>query len=193
MLRWVKSPNGERYMPAYHEMKLSDAYMDQDGECSLQLTIKVYNINKDAGSELLEKCPTLKQYSLFVEKVREYSKNKQTLAERDMVEIMNNCIKGGILPDFLSKHGREAVGMMFRELTQEEAMEMSRQDGYALGGEKGIERGEKIGEVRGRSEGEASGRAAEKIEMAKALKDKGVAIDIIAETSGLSKEEIEKL
>ncbi len=49
--------NDERYMPAYHEMKLSDAYMDQDGECSLQLSIKVYNINKDAGSELLEKCP----------------------------------------------------------------------------------------------------------------------------------------
>ena len=180
-------------MPAYHEMRLSDAYMNQDGESSLQLIIRVYNINKDAGSELLEKCPTLKQYSMFVEKVREYSKNKQTLAERDMVDIMNSCIKDGILPDFLSKHGREAVGMMFRELTQEEAMEMSRQDGYALGVEKGIERGEKIGEARGRSEGEASGRAAEKIEMAKALKDKGVSIDIIAETSGLSKEDVERL
>ncbi len=45
----------------------------------------------------------------------------------------------------------------------------------------------------GIEQGEASGRAAEKIEMAKALKDKGVAIDIIAETSGLSAEEIEKL
>ena len=45
----------------------------------------------------------------------------------------------------------------------------------------------------GIAEGEASGRAAEKLEMAKALKDKGIAIDIIAETSGLSKEEIEKL
>ena len=164
-------------MPAYHEMKLSDAYMDQDGECSLQLIIRVYNINIGAGSELLEKCPTLRQYSMFVERVREYSKNKETLTERDMVEIMDSCIRDGILPDFLSKHGREAVGMMFRELTQEEAMEMSRQDGYDLGVEKG----------------EASGRAAEKIEMARALKDKGVDIKIIAETSGLSAEEIEKL
>ncbi len=78
---------------------------------------------------------------MFVEKVRGYSKNKQTFTERDMVEIMDSCIKEGILPDFLSKHGREAVGMMFRELIQEEAMEMSRQDGYVLGVEKGIEEG----------------------------------------------------
>ncbi len=42
---------------------------------------------------------------------------------------------------------------------------------------------------KGRTEGLAEG----KNEMAKALKDKGVAIDIIAETSGLSVEGIEKL
>ena len=177
--------NGERYMPAYHEMKLSDAYIEQESECSLQLIIRVYNINIDAGSKLLEKSPTLRQYSMFVERVRKYSKNKETLNERDMVEIMDSCIKDGILPEFLSKYGREAVGMMFKELTQEEAREMSRQDGYDLGIEKGIEQG--------RTEGEASGRAEREIEMAKALKDRGVAIDIIAETSGLSKEEIEKL
>ena len=37
------------------------------------------------------------------------------------------------------------------------------------------------------------GRAEREIEMAKALKSKGVDIGIIAETSGLSAEEIEKL
>ena len=45
----------------------------------------------------------------------------------------------------------------------------------------------------GRTEGEAYGRADRELEMAKALKDKGVDIEIIAETSGLSVEEIEKL
>ena len=44
-----------------------------------------------------------------------------------------------------------------------------------------------------KEEGLEQGRTAEKIEMAKALKDKGVDIEIIAETSGLSVEEIEKL
>ena len=172
-------------MPSFDEKKLSDNFLNEEPEYSLQLKLDVYNINIDAGSKLLEKSPTLKQYSMFVERVRKYSKEKETLTERDMVEIMESCIKDGILPEFLIKYGREAVGMMFKELTQEEAREMSRQDGYDLGIEKGIEQG--------RTEGEASGRAEREIEMAKALKDRGVAIDIIAETSGLSKEEIEKL
>ena len=55
--------------------------------------------------------------------------------------------------------------------------------------EQGLEQGRNEGLEQGRSEGEASGRAA----VAKALKDKGVDIDIIAETSGLSVDEIEKL
>ena len=169
-------------MPAYHEMKLSDAYMAQELEYSLQLKLDVYNINIDAGSELLEKSPTLRQYSMFVERVRTYSKTKETLAERDMVEIMENCIKDGILPEFLRKYGREAVGMMFRELTQEEAREISRQDGYDLGIEQGRSEGFAEGEKIGEERGEASGRAEREIEMAKALKDRGVAIDIIAET-----------
>ena len=195
--KFVVLYNGERYMPPFDEQQLSDNFLKEEPEYSLQLKLDVYNINIDAGSELLEKSPTLRQYSMFVEKVREYSKEKETLTERDMVEIMENCIKDGILPEFLRKYGREAVGMMFRELTQEEAREISRQDGYDLGIEQGrsegFAEGEKIGEERGRTEGEASGRAEREIEMAKALKDRGVAIDIIAETSGLTREEIEIL
>ena len=49
------------------------------------------------------------------------------------------------------------------------------------------------GKAAGIAQGEASGRAEREIEMAKALKSKGVDIGIIAETSGLSAEEIEKL
>ena len=45
----------------------------------------------------------------------------------------------------------------------------------------------------GRTEGEASGRAAEKIEMAKAMKDKGYSTDEISELTGLSSDEIKKL
>ena len=44
-----------------------------------------------------------------------------------------------------------------------------------------------------REQGEAEGEASKAREMANALKEKGVAIDIIAETSGLSAEAIEKL
>ena len=68
---------------------------------------------------------------------------------------------------------------------KEEGLEQGRTEGIAEGKAEGLAEGEKIGEARG--------EASKAREMAKALKDKGVAIDIIAETSGLSKEEIEKL
>ena len=195
--KFVVLYNGERYMPPFDEQKLSDNFLKEEPEYSLQLKLDVYNINIDAGSELLEKSPTLRQYRMFVERVRTYSKTKETLAERDMVEIMESCIEDGILPEFLRNYGREAVGMMFKELTQEEAREMSRQDGYDLGIEEGIEQGrcegfaegEKIGEERG----EASGRAEREIEMAKAMKDRSYSIDEISELTGLSAEEIEQL
>ena len=90
---------------------------------------------------------------------------------------MESCIKDVILPDFLGKYGTEAVGMMFKELTQEEAMEMSRQDGYTLGVERG----------------EASGRAEREIEMARDMKEKRYSIDEISELTGLSPEKIDSL
>ena len=44
-----------------------------------------------------------------------------------------------------------------------------------------------------KEEGIEQGRAAEKKEMVKALKDKGVGVDIIAEVSGLSAKRIESM
>ena len=56
--------NGERHMPPFDEQELSDNFLNEEPEYSLQLKLDVYNINIDAGSELLEKSPTLKQYIL---------------------------------------------------------------------------------------------------------------------------------
>jgi predicted transposase/invertase (TIGR01784 family) len=55
--------------------------------------------------------------------------------------------------------------------------------------EEGLEEGEKVGLEKGINKG----RTEEKMAMAKKLKEKGINIDIISETSGLLKEEIEKL
>ena len=64
---------------------------------------------------------------------------------------------------------------------KEEGLEQGRSEGLAEGKAEGL------------AEGEASGRAAEKIEMAKAMKDEGIDINTIIKVSGLPKEEIEKL
>ena len=96
---------------------------------------------------------------------------------------------------------------MFRELTADEiAYEkmLARQkflwrygSGLSAAREQGLEEGRKEGLEQGIEQGLeagiAQGEASKALAIAKALKTKGVDIDIIAETSGLTKEEIEQL
>ena len=92
-----------------------------------------------------------------------------------------------------------------RKLAVKEAREQGEKKGERRGEKRGVkkglmigvEKGVRIGEMKGVKIGvelgEKQGREKEKYEMAKALKRKGVDLAIIMETSGLSKEEIEKL
>ena len=157
---------------------------------SLQLTVRVYNINSDKNNEILKKCETLKQYSLFVERVRALQEKGRLTANR-ITELISGCIDCGILPEFLRKYGTEMVEMLFRELTREEDMEISRLDGYDDGFEEGLRRGEAAGIEKGRAEGESAGRTAAILELAKAMKCKGLDDAAIMELTGLSADEID--
>ena len=136
----------------------------------------MYNINSDKNIEILKKCETLKQYSLFVERVRVLQEKGQLTASR-IAELIKSCIDCGILPEFLKKYGTEMVEMLFRELTREEDMEISRLDGYDDGLEEGLRKG----------------RAAAILELDKAMKSNGRPIAQIAADTGLTVEEIESL
>jgi DNA repair protein RadC len=75
--------------------------------------------------------------------------------------------------------------------------EKLRKEAKKIGKKEGIKEGKKIGKQigleKGIQKGKKEGLKEGKIEMAKKLKEKGIETDIITETSGLSKEEIEKL
>ena len=64
-------------------------------------------------------------------------------------------------------------------------MSLARQEGLELGLERGLEQG--------RTEGEAVGRKEMRLELARAMKDKGLETEAIAEITGLTAEEIEIL
>ena len=181
--------DGKEDFPEYQEMKLSDAFLgDEECEISLQLTVRVYNINSDKNNEILKKCETLKQYSLFVERVRALQDKGQLTASR-IAELIKSCIDSGILPEFLRKYGTEMVEMLFRELTREEDMEISRLDGYDDGLEEGLRKGRAEGEATGLEKG----RAAAILELAKVMKSNGRPITQIAADTGLTVEEIDRL
>ena len=65
--------------------------------------------------------------------------------------------------------------------------------GEAKGLAKGLAKGRAEGLAKGREEGLAKGRAEERIEIARNMKAKGLPVDLIAECSGLSPEEISQL
>lgn len=90
--------DGKEDFPEYQEMKLSDAFLgENDEEIALQLIVKLYNINSGRNSEILRKCDILRQYSIFVERVRECQDTGE-LTNSKMIEIITSCISDGILP-----------------------------------------------------------------------------------------------
>ena len=144
----------------------------------------MYNINTEKNSEILGRCETLRQYSRFVEIMRSYKEDSE-LTNDVIVEILDKCKKEGILTEFLDKYGTEIVEMLFKELTREEDLEISRLDGY----EEGFNSGERAGF----SKGERAGAEQKQCEIAKSLRESGIPIDVIAKNTGLSEKEIAEL
>ena len=77
--------------------------------------------------------------------MRSYQKVDR-LTNETMVEIMERCQRDGILTDFFREYGTELIEMLFKELTREEDLEISRLDGYDAGEKDGFAKGEKSGE-----------------------------------------------
>lgn len=134
--RFIVLYNGTKEMPDYWTNDLSDNFMGEGEETSLQLTVKEYNINNGRNSEMLQKCRTLKEYSQFVSIVREWAE-KEPLTDLVMKEILEQCIAEDILAEFLKKYGTEVISMLFEQLTEEEAREISKQDGFEIGRKEG--------------------------------------------------------
>ena len=199
--------NGTKDFPAYRELRLSDSFLgekEKDEEDALQLIVKVYNINTEKNSEILGRCETLRQYSRFVEIMRSYKEDSE-LTNDVIVEVLNRCKKEGVLTEFLDKYGTEIVEMLFKELTREEDLEISRLDGYEEGfnsgeragfskGERaGFSKGERAGFSKGERAGAERGAMQRQCEIAKNFKKSGIPIDVIAKNTGLSEKEIAEL
>ena len=89
----------------------------------------------------------------------------------------------------------EKIDARVREFQDDEEIKrmMSVEDEMRLMYEKKYEKGIKEAKKQGLEQGLEQGIELKAQEMARALKDRGISIEIIAETSGLSREEIDKL
>lgn len=195
--------NGQDHMGKETILKLSDAYEVQTDDPAMELKVHVININPRAGHEILEKCPVLKEYGIFIDTIRKYQKAG---AEAPYEKAIRECIEKGVLADYLKRKGSEVMNMLTAEYDYETDLEVQREEAYEEGEKSGRKQGEKIGreqgEKIGREQGEKIGREqGEKIGQKQGERNKLIQMVIkkyeksysAEETADMLEEEVEEI
>ena len=111
--------NGLQKRPEREILKLSDLYETSSDNPQLELQVLVLNINEGYNEELKKQCKTLHEYMLYIDKVRYYRNQKKMSLEEAVNNSITECLKEGILTDFLNKNRREIVGLSLFEYDEE--------------------------------------------------------------------------
>ena len=128
--------NGKEKYPERQELRLSASFNIPDQEPSLELRAVLLNINPGYNEELKQACKTLNDYSEYTARVRLYA---ETMKLEDAVNrAINECIREGILAEFLSRNKAEAIKMSIYEYDEEKHMRQTREEGYEDGLAVGI-------------------------------------------------------
>lgn len=131
--------NGLSEQPERKEMKLSDSYMTPVDDPALELKVIQLNIGIGHNKELMEKCPLLAQYTEYVGRVQKYATD---MSLADAVErAVNECIREGVLSDFLQKNRTEAIAVSIFEYDEEKELALFRAAEREEGREEGHEEG----------------------------------------------------
>lgn len=166
--------NGTAKYPAHKVLKLSDAYIVQPEHSPLELKVEVLNINTEKANKILMTCKPLEEYSLFVEAVRRHTALDK---EKGFEGAIKECIQSGILKEYLQRKSREVINMLLAEYDYDTDIAVQREESLMIGIQQGF----------------AEGSYQKALETAAAFKRLGIDIVKIAEGTGLSPEEIEKL
>lgn len=132
--------NGEQKQPEKQILKLSDAFLKRAEEPDLELKVTMLNINQGYNRKLMEKCRTLKEYSIFMNRIRTHAVRMPV--DEAVFLAVDECIAEGILGDFLMKQKSEVIAMSIFEYDEEVEMKQIRSDIYNMGLEDGIAEGE---------------------------------------------------
>ena len=168
-------------------LKLSDAFQKKEEEVDLELKVLVLNINAGMNRQIMESCQTLKEYSIYVERVRKY--RAVMPIEQAVEKAVTECIRENILADFLKKQRAEVVAMSILEYNEEEEIKKIRASERRGGYDDGWNAGRIEGEAAGRIEGEAAGKIAGRIEgeaVGKIAGKKEVLLEILEEKGEIS-------
>lgn len=128
--------NGVEERPDIEYLKLSDMYTREEEHYALNLEAVLININPGHNEELMGMCKTLRDYSEYTERVRKYAEEESI--DKAVERAITECIKEGILSEFLSKNRAEAKKMSIYEYDEEKHMRQEREASLEEGMEIGI-------------------------------------------------------
>ena len=118
------------------EIRLSNAYEHLVGEPDLELKVLMLNVNEGRNKELMEQCKTLKEYAIYVARVRKYA-SEMNLNDA-VARAIDECIKEGILVEFLRKNRSEVKMVSILEYDKEWEEKKLRKAEYEAGKTEGI-------------------------------------------------------
>ena len=181
------------------ELRLSNAYEHLAGEPDLELKALMLNVNEGHNKELMEQCQTLKEYAIYVARVRKYT-SEMNLNDA-VARAIDECIKEGILVEFLRKNRSEVKMVSILEYDKEweekklrkAEYEAGRSEGIEIGKSEGIEIGKSEGIEIGKSKGIEIGRDKAMAEFVCNMIKYGFSIEKIAEVTGKNAEHIQTI
>lgn len=170
--------NGTEKKEERWENYLSESYETRMGDPNLELKVITLNINEGYNKELMEQCRILREYAQYVAKVREYAKEMELDAAVE--QTIKECIREGILAEFLRRNKSEVVAMSIFEYDKEEEEKKLRKAEYEYGFDSGYDSGYETGELQKAKE------------VAGVLNKTGMPGSKIAEVLGVSEETVQE-
>jgi predicted transposase YdaD len=136
--------NGSDLCPDVQTLRLSDLFapledLKPETIPAMDITVTVYNINQGHNEGMVRRCETLREYSAFIEKIREYRDGQKMPLDEAMVKAIAYCIDHTILSDFLREHGAEVINMLLTEWNIDDAKKVWQKEALEEGEKKGRE------------------------------------------------------
>ncbi len=116
--------------------RLSDAFYHVTDKPSLELIVTTFNVNAGHNTELMSQCQILKEYSIYVAKVRSFA--EQMPLDDAVQKAVTECIQENILADFLRKNQAEVIAMSIFEYDKVEEEKKLRKAEFDAGVEQGL-------------------------------------------------------
>ena len=170
------------------ENSLSEAYENLIGEPRLELKVITLNINEGHNKELMEQCQILREYAQYVAKVRKYTKEMELDVAVECA--VDECIREGILKDFLRENRAEVIAMSIFEYNKEEEDKKLRKAEYEAGYDSGYGTGYDAGKQNGLELGISKGEVKEKQKIIQLMLEAGEPVEKIAQYTEYTVEEI---